>query len=49
MRNQEAKKKKRCKIGVNESMIHKRIFNKLSSYSKRELFAQFLARIYIEI
>jgi hypothetical protein len=42
-------KKRDAKVGVNESMIHKRIFNKLSSYSKRELFAQFLARIYIEI
>jgi hypothetical protein len=42
-------KKRDAKVGVNESMIHKRIFSKLSSYSKRELFAQFLARIYIEI
>ena len=30
-------------------MIHKKLFNNLSTYSKRELYVQFLFRIYFEI
>jgi hypothetical protein len=43
-------KKKESKSGVsNETMSHNKFFKNLSSYSKRELYAQFLLRIYIEI
>ena len=43
-------KHKLSKAGVsNETMIHKKLFNNLSTYSKRELYVQFLFRIYFEI
>lgn len=43
-------KHKSSKAGVsNETMIHKKMFDKMSTYSKRELYVQFLMRIYFEI
>lgn len=43
-------KHKDSKAGVsNETMIHKKLFNKMSTFSKRELYVQFLMRIYFEI
>jgi len=43
-------KHKVSKSGVsNETMIHKRLFDKMSTFSKRELYVQFLMRIYFEI
>jgi hypothetical protein len=43
-------KHKESKSGVsNETMIHKKLFDKMSTFSKRELYVQFLMRIYFEI
>lgn len=43
-------KHKESKAGVsNETMIHKKLFDKMSTFSKRELYVQFLMRIYFEI
>ncbi len=43
-------KHKASKAGVsNETMIHKRLFDNMSTFSKRELYVQFLMRIYFEI
>ena len=43
-------KHKVSKSGVsNETMIHKKLFDKMSTFSKRELYVQFLMRIYFEI
>lgn len=43
-------KHKESKKGVsNETMSHRKFFDKMSTYSKRELYAQFLMRIYFEI
>lgn len=43
-------KHKESKSGVsNETMIHKKLFEKMSTFSKRELYVQFLMRIYFEI
>lgn len=43
-------KHKESKAGVsNETMIHKKLFNNMSTFSKRELYVQFLMRIYFEI
>lgn len=43
-------KHKESKSGVsNETMIHKKLFDNMSTFSKRELYVQFLMRIYFEI
>ena len=43
-------KQKMSKVGVsNATMSHKKFFDKMSTYSKRELYVQFLMRIYFEI
>lgn len=43
-------KHKKSKDGVsNETMSHKKFFDKMSTFSKRELYVQFLMRIYFEI
>ena len=43
-------KHKESKSGVsNETMIHRKLFDKMSTFSKRELYVQFLMRIYFEI
>lgn len=43
-------KHKISKTGVsNETMTHKKLFDKMSTFSKRELYVQFLMRIYFEI
>ncbi|MCW4450658.1 hypothetical protein OK344_00345 [Kaistella sp. BT6-1-3] len=43
-------KHKESKAGVsNETMIHKKLFDKMSTFSKRELYVQFLMRINSEI
>ena len=43
-------KHKESKAGVsNETMIHKKLFDKMSTFAKRELYVQFLMRIYTEI
>lgn len=43
-------KHKNSKSGVsNENMIHKKHFENMSTFSKRELYVQFLIRIYSEI
>ena len=43
-------KHKVSKSGVsNETMIHKKLFEQMSTFSKRELYVQFLMRIYFEI
>lgn len=43
-------KHKESKSGVsNETMIHKKLFDNMNTFSKRELYVQFLMRIYFEI
>jgi hypothetical protein len=43
-------KHRESKAGVsNETMIHKKLFDKMSTFSKRELYVQFLMRIHFEI
>ncbi len=42
--------KKKSKVGVsNMTVIHERLLDKIGTYAKRELYAQFLARIYEEL
>ena len=43
-------KHKESKVGVsNETLSHRKYFDKMSTFSKRELYVQFLMRIYVEI